>query len=194
MASPIRSMSAVGFSSSKWSSLPKPTMAWVRGTARRLLRRGSALTFSSSATRSNFSRIAFWSSFMLSDSSKSQTTVSLCCGEVAEDLAGDLVEGDADVAGLEGRRRRRSCRRRPGRSPASAVEGEHAQAGDVGHDLDARAGSVFSPMPRPTPATRGVADGGPLPIPAKSRRPRLLAGRRAALPTAWSRGASLGSA
>jgi hypothetical protein len=36
------------------------------------------LTFNSDATRSNFCLMARWSSFMLPDSSKSQTTVSLC--------------------------------------------------------------------------------------------------------------------
>ena len=33
MARPMASMSAVGLSCSKWTSSPKPTMAWVSGGA-----------------------------------------------------------------------------------------------------------------------------------------------------------------
>ena len=39
--------------------LPKPTIAWVRGTDPAPFLKASTLTFSSVATRSNFSRIAF---------------------------------------------------------------------------------------------------------------------------------------
>ena len=103
MARPIASMSAVGFSCSKWIVVAEAddgvgqggrrTSSW---SARR------ALTFSSLTTRSNFFLISFWSSFMLSRLVEEPDDGDLVLGEVAEDLAGDLVERDADVAGGEG--------------------------------------------------------------------------------------------
>ena len=105
--------------------------------------------------RSNFSRMAFWSSFMLSDSSKSQTTVSLCWlrwrrisraswssaaptslgfeGDVAGDHAA-AAEVDAELAG----------------------RGEQAQARDVGDDLDAgQAVPLAEPLADPGDAGGG---------------------------------------
>ena len=72
----IRSTSVVGFSSSKSRRLPKPAMTWLRAPL--AFWSSSRLSFNSLATRSNLSRMARWSSFIDSDSSKSQTTVSLC--------------------------------------------------------------------------------------------------------------------
>ena len=81
-------------------SWPNPTIAWFRAPAAFLS--SSTLSFSSVETRSNFSRIAFWSSFMLSRLVEEPDDGELVLGEVAEDLAGDLVERGADVLGLVG--------------------------------------------------------------------------------------------
>ena len=163
---------------------------------------------SSLETRSNFSTMVFWSSCMEIGFVEDPDDRDLVLLEVAEDLAGELVQRDADL--LDSKMGSPAILPPPPRSAAGG-DGEQVQrrAGQS-VDLDPGEARPLVDLPRPAPRTRGVAVGRPVPMPPATIAPppssppppsslsTIIAGSRGSSacssPTVLSRGMLSGSA
>lgn len=194
MARPICSMSSVGLSWLKWMSSPNPTMAWVKGGPAAFflpLRVGAfsgRLIFSSLTTRSNLLRISFWSSRMLSDSSKSQTTVSLCWATWRR-ISRAIWSSASPTSPAANATSPPTIPPRP-RSRLRLTE---VEAGAEGREMAGIVGrAVRSLTGRPARETEGVAEGAAPPS-AEKPTPEPISVESASR-TAWSLRTSAGSA